>query len=552
MTRLRLCLVLMLSFGCALTSVTAASAQAVEYSCKYFFVSVFQATDCMEAVFSEDMPYVHGHLTMGSVPPGNGFALGAVTEKPTHFVSPFAPWILPDMRDREPFPSPLDPDTKDEKKPDPGGYKSLLVPKLGAAVSTNGSWIVSGSADWLPGIYKPDNRLESPLKPGLPPIKKPCHKFFLFCTESVLAIHVEGTHSVARTINFYGLGPATPDVKYTFRLDQTYGGVQARLPLIDAFIVSGGIEGRYPILPTDSQSSVLIANFPAAALPGLNAQPTYVHSNVGFIMRSRRLFEPTVKGDQETGPLHLLHRDAISPEAEFSYHWYEAGAGSGASFQQLVASANLSIELGATTEGYVVSTDVKGFWSRTFYRVLQHYCGGPPANPRIVVDPKADAKAKDGAKKQQDAEWKAKGYVFEIKHDSLCDFGTLDLKSHLVTTTADANDVIPFYMLPTLGGQDIDSRVSLRGFENYRFRAPDTMFVQAEYSLPVYDPFALLLFYDAGNVGNTLGDLSFANLRQDGGFGVNLRILRMTLLQAYLAGGRGGGLHPGFNLAKQF
>src|SRR5271154_2840379 len=28
--------------------------------------------------------------------------------------------------------------------------------------------------------------------------------------------------------------------------------------------------------------------------------------------------------------------------------------------------------------------------------------------------------------------------------------------------------------------------------ENYRFRAPDTMFVQAEYSLPVYDPFALL------------------------------------------------------------
>ena len=83
-------------------------------------------------------------------------------------------------------------------------------------------------------------------------------------------------------------------------------------------------------------------------------------------------------------------------------------------------------------------------------------------------------------------------------------------------------------MLPTLGGQDIDSRVSLRGFENYRFRAPDTMFVQAEYSLPVYDPFALLLFYDAGNVGNTLGDLSFANLRQDGGFGVNLRILRMT------------------------
>jgi hemolysin activation/secretion protein len=107
-------------------------------------------------------------------------------------------------------------------------------------------------------------------------------------------------------------------------------------------------------------------------------------------------------------------------------------------------------------------------------------------------------------------------------------------------------------MLPTLGGQDIDSLVSLRGFENYRFRAPDSVFVQAEYSLPLYDPFALLLFYDAGNVGNTLGDLSFAHLLQDAGFGVNLRILRMTMLQAYLAGGPGRGLHPGFNLAKQF
>ena len=269
-------------------------------------------------------------------------------------------------------------------------------------------------------------------------------------------------------------------------------------------------------------------------------------------MRTRHLFEPTIKGDHETGPLYLVHRDAITPEAEFAYHWYKAGSSSAASFQQLVVSANLSIELGATTEGYVVSTDVKGFWRRTYYRVMQHYCGGPPASPRILVDPKADAKQRDAEKKQQEKEWKARGYVFEIKHDSLCDFGTLDFRSHLVTTSADANNVIPFYMLPTLGGQDIDSRVSLRGFENYRFRAPDTMFVQAEYSLPMYDPFALLLFYDAGNVGNMLGDLSFAHLRQDGGFGLNIRVMRLILAQVYLAGGRGGGLHPGFNLAKQF
>jgi hypothetical protein len=35
-----------------------------------------------------------------------------------------------------------------------------------------------------------------------------------------------------------------------------------------------------------------------------------------------------------------------------------------------------------------------------------------------------------------------------------------------------------------------------------------------------------------------------------GGFGVNVRIMRMTIPQGYFAGGRGGGLHPDFNLAK--
>jgi hypothetical protein len=145
MIRLRLFVVLLLILAYALAAATAAPAQAVEYSCKSFFVSAYQATDCMEALFSEDIPHVHGHLALGSVPPGNGFALGAVIEKKTHFVSPFAPPFTPDMRDSNPFPPPKDPDTGD--KIDQGGYKSLFIPRLGAAISTNRSWIVSGSAD---------------------------------------------------------------------------------------------------------------------------------------------------------------------------------------------------------------------------------------------------------------------------------------------------------------------------------------------------------------------------------------------------------------------
>ena len=221
------------------------------------------------------------------------------------------------MRDSNPFPPPKDPDTGD--KTDQGGYKSLFIPRLGAAFSTNGSWIVSGSADWLPGIYKRPARSDESRR------KKPCHQFFVFCTESVLAIHLEGTHRVARTVNFYGLGPRAPDVQYTFRFDETYGGVTARLPLVDAFHLSGGIEGRYPDLPADSGTKSIIASFPPAALPGLTAQPTYVHSHVGFIAKTRHLFETDeIEGDHVTGPLFLVHRNAISPEGEFTYHWYSA------------------------------------------------------------------------------------------------------------------------------------------------------------------------------------------------------------------------------------
>jgi hypothetical protein len=106
--------------------------------------------------------------------------------------------------------------------------------------------------------------------------------------------------------------------------------------------------------------------------------------------------------------------------------------------------------------------------------------------------------------------------------------GTFSVRSYLVTSSALSGNIIPFYILSTVGGQDIESRISLRGFDNYRFRDPDATFLQAEYSVPVYGPLALLLFYDAGNAGSSLGDFSLAHLRQDTGVGIDVRILRKS------------------------
>ncbi len=522
-------------------------AQSAEYSCPHFD-HLHQAIDCIEAIFSEK-PL---HLTLGSVPPANGLALGVVLEQPTHFVSAFAPELIPDMRDGKVYPQPKDPDTRDET--DRGGYKSLLVPRLGAAASTNGSWYVSGSADWLPGIYTIVERKLKPLKPGRPDRKKTCHEYSIFCTESVLAIHLEGTHRVSRTINFFGLGPASPPNKFAFRMDETYGGIQIRFPVTDAFTLAAGLEGRAPELPFETQSNSVFTNFSPGSLPGLAAAPVYVHSNVGFTTQARHVSEAaTNESDDPNVKLPLLkHRTAISTRGEFAYNWYNDVSSARASFQQLTADAGLTLELGAVTQRHVISTEVSGFFPRAFYHLLQHYCGGPPADPRTVVDRKKDAQERDQKRKNQEEERKQNRISFEIKHDDYCDFGTLNLRSHLATSSTSGTNVIPFYMLPTVGGQDIDSRVSLRGFDNYRFRGRDTTFVQAEYALPVYGPLALLVFYDAGNAGNTLGDLSFAHLRQDAGLGTDIRILRKTIAQLYVAGGRGHGLLPGFSLMKQF
>jgi hypothetical protein len=107
-------------------------------------------------------------------------------------------------------------------------------------------------------------------------------------------------------------------------------------------------------------------------------------------------------------------------------------------------------------------------------------------------------------------------------------------------------------MQPTIGGSDIDSRLSLRGFADYRFRAQDATFLQVEYGIPVYGPIGALLFYDAGNVGQTLSGLSFAHLREDGGAGGTLRFGGSIVAQAYLAMGAGHGVHLGYNLVKSF
>jgi hemolysin activation/secretion protein len=114
--------------------------------------------------------------------------------------------------------------------------------------------------------------------------------------------------------------------------------------------------------------------------------------------------------------------------------------------------------------------------------------------------------------------------------------------------------VVPFYYQPTLGGSDIESRVTLRGYPDYRFRGNDLALMQIEYTrpIPAIDPVGIYIFYDGGSVALAGQSLGMARYRQDGGLGATLRLQGKIVLRGYAAMGAGNGVHLGYNLEKLF
>jgi Omp85 superfamily domain len=90
------------------------------------------------------------------------------------------------------------------------------------------------------------------------------------------------------------------------------------------------------------------------------------------------------------------------------------------------------------------------------------------------------------------------------------------IATRLFVSTSDTGtgEVMPFYLMPTLGGND-----TLRGFREYRFRGPHSILAQGEYRYEIWSGLDAALFYDAGKVANTRSDLNFNDLETDYGFG---------------------------------
>lgn len=339
----------------------------------------------------------------------------------------------------------------------------------------------------------------------------------MFCTKQVFGVQFSITHRTLQTINFYGLGPSSPNAQLSFKQTETYGGAVARMPLFDWLTIAGQVENRKPRTQFNSDS-LAAGTINESTAPGFATQPDFMHYSAKIQTHAQAVSEP-VTNDPDVTPIGVAppplmkHKFVWVLDNGVTEHWLEDLTDGHYSFRQTVIEGEEQIQVHSVIRRFVAPKDMTAG-----LKVLKHFCNDRASGLKV--------------------------------HDE-CDFGEVLFHPYLALSSS-GSGIVPFYFQPTLGGSDIESRVTLRGFDDYRFRAPNAALISVDYRIPVYDPIGALLFYDAGNVGNFVGALSFAHARQDAGVGATLRLTKVVVAQIYLGWGAGHGSHFGYNFTKFF
>ena len=111
-----------------------------------------------------------------------------------------------------------------------------------------------------------------------------------------------------------------------------------------------------------------------------------------------------------------------------------------------------------------------------------------------------------------------------------------------------ASSAVPFYFQQTLGGQDINSALSLGSYQDYRFRAPNVLLLQETFEHSIWGPFGLKFTADQGRVALTRGELGFSHLKHSFATGLTLRAGAFPMVSLLFAWGGSEGQHTIANM----
>jgi hypothetical protein len=228
---------------------------------------------------------------------------------------------------------------------------------------------------------------------------------------------------------------------------------------------------------------------------GVPVQQLYTAASVpGLNLRDNFVrFEPYVS-------LRFPPRRSVNTVARVGYSFYHDVGDRAFSFQRLSVSSITSIPLTIPTHRKL---DAKGFWA--------FLCQ-------------------------------------TTRSGQICSLGDLTLTGRMDATYAGAKSQSPFFLDPTLGGLDFWGDATLRGFGDYRFRAPNRVLLQAEYRRPIWAFLGFLAFYDVGKVADQPSDLWLGALRHDIGVGATVSAGKHEIARLYAAFGTGEPtqVHPQF------
>jgi hypothetical protein len=100
------------------------------------------------------------------------------------------------------------------------------------------------------------------------------------------------------------------------------------------------------------------------------------------------------------------------------------------------------------------------------------------------------------------------------------------LRARTTLSYTRSDEVLPYYMQPTLGGPN-----DLRGYSQFRFYDKNAMVLNAEYRRELGPPLDLVLFTDWGKVFSKPGALAFSELHGSGGVGFRFKTRSSVIMR---------------------
>jgi len=126
--------------------------------------------------------------------------------------------------------------------------------------------------------------------------------------------------------------------------------------------------------------------------------------------------------------------------------------------------------------------------------------------------------------------------------------GSIGVRFLLSESITSGTSAVPFYFQQTLGGQDINSALSLGSYQDYRFRAPNLLLLQETFEHSIWGPFGVKFMADQGRVAITRSDVGFSHLKHSFAGGLTLRAGGFPMVSLMFAWGGPEGHHNIFNM----